>query len=173
MSKAFLRESDETNEAPLVAPVSPLPTGARNYVTVAGAKQMRNELQRLRAVERPKLRERSAQDSQSKLRLAALDERIRYLENSLLTAEVIKTTPGPSDTVRFGTTVIVREADGTMVQYRLVGVDETDPARGAISWASPLAQALMNARVGSQVAVATPGGPKVLTVVAVRYDADA
>lgn len=172
MSKAFLRESDEAPESQIAAPVSPLPAGARNYVTANGASRLREELTHLRTVERPVLATRSSQDPEARMRLAALDHRIRYLQQSLLTAEVVSVAPGATDIVRFGTTVIVREPDGTMMQYRLVGVDETDPARGAISWVSPLAQALMNARVGSQVEVVTPTGPKLLTIAAIRYDAD-
>lgn len=171
MSKAFVRESDEMHEPRLAAPVSPLPPGSRNYVTPSGVKRLREELTQLREVERPALA-RSTADAESKFRLAALDHRIRYLQQSLLTAEVVPLTPGATDAVRFGTTVIVREPEGTMMQYRLVGVDETDPARGAISWVSPLAQALMNAKVGARVEVTTPAGPKALTIAAIRYDAE-
>jgi transcription elongation factor GreB len=49
-------------------------------------------------------------------------------------------------------------------------VDEADPSQGAVSWISPIAQALMNARVGDQVQFATPGGSKKLTIVEIRYD---
>ncbi len=172
MSKAFVRESDEMHEPRLAAPVSPLPPGSRNYVTPSGAKRLREELTHLRDLERPALALRSPEDPEAKFRLAALDHRIRYLQQSLLTAEIVPLTPGATDAVRFGTTVIVREPEGTMMQYRLVGVDETDPARGAISWVSPLAQALMNAKVGARVEVTTPAGPKTLTIAAIRYDAE-
>jgi transcription elongation factor GreB len=172
MSKAFLRESDESHEPQLAAPVSPLPQGAPNYMTASGANRLREDLRRLRLEERPALLQRTEQDPEAKLHLAALDQRIRYLQQSLFSAEVVTVAAGPTDAVRFGTTVIVREPDGTMMQYRLVGVDETDPSRGAISWVSPLAQALMNARVGDQVSVTTPAGQKALTVVAIRYDVD-
>ena len=170
MSKAFLRESDEVPEPQLLLPVSPLPPGARNYITAAGAGRLREELNRLRLVERPGLVGKAQLDSDSKIRLAALDQRIRHLQQSLFSAEIVKVSPGPTDIVRFGTTIVVREPDGMVMQYRLVGVDETDPARGAISWASPLAQALMNAAVGAEVDVTTPSGTKSMKVVAIRYD---
>jgi transcription elongation factor GreB len=141
-------------------------------MTVAGATQLREELRLLRTVERPPLAARAASDHDARIRLAAIDQRIRYLQQSLVTAEIVKERPGPSDVVRFGCTVVVREPDGTMVQYRLVGVDETDPARGAISWVSPLAQALMNGRVGTTVELSTPAGPKRLAIVAARFDAE-
>jgi transcription elongation factor GreB len=170
MSKAFLRESDHEPEPTIAAPVSPLPAGARNYVTSAGAHRLREELRHLRTQARPPLAERASADPEAKAKLSAIDHRIRYLQQSLLTAEVVTLKPGAADAVRFGSTVIVRAEDGAVARYQLVGVDEADPARGAISYVSPLAQALMNAHKGQQVSVAAPGGGKTLTILDVRYE---
>ena len=163
MSKAFLRESDESQAAEIPAPISLLPPGARNYLTSAGAARLREELRNLRT-QRSALVTAAARDPEAKARLGAVDHRIRYLQQSLFSAEVIPLQSGPADTVRFGTTVVVRNRDGSVARYCLVGVDETDPSRGAISWVSPLAQALMNARKGHKVTVATPNGENVLTI---------
>jgi transcription elongation factor GreB len=170
MSKAFLRESDHDPEPTLAAPVSPLPTGARNYLTAAGAERLRDELRTLRLTTRPGLSAKAPRDGDAKARLAAVDHRIRYLQQSLLTAEIVDSKGGRPDAVRFGSTVIVRANDGSVARYRLVGVDETDPSRGDISYVSPLAQALMNARKGERVSVAAPGGSKTLTVLDIRFD---
>jgi transcription elongation factor GreB len=170
MSKAFLRESDDSPESAIPLPVAMLPPGARNYLTARGADGMRRELRRLRIEQRPPLAARAAAEPDAKRELAALDQRIRYLQQSLAGAEVVTTTAGPTDVVRFGTTVVVREPDGATATYRLVGVDEADPSQGAVSWISPIAQALMNARVGDRVQFATPGGTKNLTIVEIRYD---
>lgn len=170
MSKAFLRESDEATEPEIPVPVATLPPGARNYITAAGAARLRGRLRRMRQDLRPPLAARAASDPDAKAQLAALDQQIRTLQQSLFGAEVVALTPGPTDVVRFGTTVTVRERDGTKADYRIVGVDETEPEHGAISWVSPLAQALMNAHVGTHVQAVTPAGPKDLEIVAIRYE---
>jgi transcription elongation factor GreB len=72
--------------------------------------------------------------------------------------------------VRFGATVTVRETGGAESVYRIVGVDETDFERGWVSWLSPIARALLNAKVGQQVAFATPRGLAALEVTAVTYE---
>ncbi len=172
MSKAFLRESDHGHEPEAPPLVSPLPAGARNYLTATGAKRLREELRRLRSEQRPALVARAANDRDAKAELAALDHKIRYLQQSLLTAEIVAPTPGPTEVVRFGTSVTVEQGNAAPTRYRLVGVDEADPIHGAVSWISPLAQALMNRRVGDHVNVATPHGPTILTIVSIAYDAD-
>ncbi len=167
MSKAFVRESDSTDFSDVPAPVSPLPPGARNYLTAAGAQRLRDEIARLSTVERPPLA--AVDDPDSKRELKALDQRIRYLQQSLSTAEIVEPPAEPDDVVRFGATVTVRDARGEVSHYRLVGADETDPAEGAVSWLSPLAQALMNAREGDRVRFHAPAGEQVLEIVAVDY----
>jgi transcription elongation factor GreB len=75
------------------------------------------------------------------------------------------------DVVKFGAWVTVRSlADGKEVRYRIVGVDETDVARGWISWISPVAMALFNQEVGDRVKVALPSGQRELEIVDVTYD---
>jgi transcription elongation factor GreB len=53
--------------------------------------------------------------------------------------------------------------------YRIVGVDESDPARGMVSWISPIARALVSRRAGERVTVKLPAGEKSLRVVKVEY----
>lgn len=171
MSRAFVRESDEPRLPELPPLVSPLPPGARNYITPAGLERLRAELARLLNEERPTLAARAADDIDTKARLQLLDQRIRYLEQSARTAEV---TPPPvsgaSDVVRFGATVTVREPDGTLTRYRIVGVDETDLERNWVSWLTPIARALTNARVGDRVTFRAPRGAQQLEIVAVDYE---
>ncbi len=163
MSKAFTREDDAAEPA-RPAPVSLLPPGVKNYLTREGRDRLQAELARLRD-ERPVLVEGSLTDVELRGELAALDQRIHYLERSLANAEVVP-PPGPGDDrVRFGSTVTVRDPGGEESTYRLVGVDETDPARHEISWRSPLATALLNARPGQRVPFRTPSGPVELEVV--------
>src|SRR5262245_43306377 len=151
MSRAFVRESDAPQLPELPPYVSPLPPGAKNYLTPGGAQRLRDELARLRSTERPPLASAPADDIEAKHRLQVLDQRIRHLQESLRTAEITENPPGPTDVVRFGATVTVREATGTETRYRIVGVDETDLDRNWVSWLTPIARALLNAKRGDRV----------------------
>ena len=170
MSRAFVRESDVPQLPELPPVVSPLPLGARNYLTPGGAQRLREERARLHDIERPRLANAPADDIDSKRALQLLDQRIRYLQESLRTADITEITPGPTDTVRFGTTVTVREGDGQQTRYRIVGVDETDLERNWVSWLSPIARALMNAKPGQRLQFKAPRGMRELEIVAVEYE---
>ena len=170
MSRAFVRESDFPQLPELPPQVSPLPPGARNYLTPGGAKRLRDELARLLDSARPKLAAAPPDDIDAKRELQVLDQRIRYLQESLRTADVTDVSPGPTDVVRFGATVTVREANSPDVRYRIVGVDETDLDRNWVSWLSPIARALMNAKVGDRVTLKAPRGPRQLEIVAIEYE---
>lgn len=163
MSRAFVRESDFPQLPELPAQPSPLPPGTRNLLTARGAQRLREELARLLTVARPTLASAPADDTDAKRELQVLDQRIRYLQQSLATADVITLPAGPLDAVCFGATVDVRDASGDE-RYRIVGVDEADAAHGGISWLSPLARALLQARVGHRVMFKTPSGVKELEV---------
>jgi transcription elongation factor GreB len=169
MSKAFLRESDFDDAPDLPPPVSSLPPGAKNYLTTAGAGRLREELARLVEQERPPLAVR-AHDPEAKPELRALDQRIRYLQESLRTGEVVAPAGGDDGIVRFGSTVTVRDQAGEESHYQLVGVDETDPSGGRMSWTSPLARALQHARRGERVVFQSPAGARELEIVAVEND---
>jgi transcription elongation factor GreB len=165
MSKAFTRE-DDTPDVPVpMAIASPVPRGFKNYLTTDGAARLQAERTRLHEEERPKLVAAAASDPEVKRELAALDQRIRYLQQSLATAEVV-TPPGPgADKVQFGSTVTVRDAHGVQSVYRIVGVDEADFERNEVSWLSPIAKALMNAKVGQKVPFKFPKGAAELEIV--------
>ncbi len=169
MSKAFLRESDFDDSPDLPPAASPLPPGARNYLTPAGARRLQAELAHLVEQARPPLAART-HDPEAKRELRLLDQRIRYVQHSLSTAHIV--APSAADTddgiVRFGSTVTVRAPGGGESRYQLVGVDEADPAEDRVSWLSPLARALLNARVGERVVFHAPAGPRELEILAVE-----
>jgi transcription elongation factor GreB len=169
MSKAFLRESDFADFTEIPPPVSALPSGAKNYMTARGVERLQSQLAGLVA-ERPAMFTESVGDPEAKRALQTLDQRIRYLRESLRTAEIVPAPDHPDDRVRFGATVAVRESKGEVSHYRIVGVDEADPDRGLINWTSPIARALLNARQGEKVTFATPVGPKVLEIIEVAYE---
>jgi transcription elongation factor GreB len=169
VSKAFVREFEDEPEEPLfVRQATPLPPGVKNYMTEDGAKRVREELERLIQVERPLLA-RLTEDLDAKRELQAVNQRVRILQQTIESAEVVIPT-GEPDLVRFGVTVTVREPEGTEASYRLVGIEETDTDKGWISWQSPLAKALMNARPGDTVTFASPSGPRNLTILSLKYE---
>ena len=170
MSQAFVREPDIPQLPELPPLVSPLPPGAKNYMTAGGVQRLREDLARLVDGERPRLVAAPPEDIDAKTKLQILDQRIRYLQDSLRMAEVVTPPEGATDVVRFGGTVTVRENDGVETRYRIVGVDETDLDRNRVSWLSPIARALNNARVGQRVIFKVPRGQKELEIVRVEYE---
>jgi transcription elongation factor GreB len=155
MSKAFTRESDDLPErSVLKRPASSLPPGAKNYFTTDGLDKLRRELEELT----------SETDSPS------VRQRIFEIQQSLESAVAAPPPPPPWDQVLFGATVTVRDQQGGESTYRIVGVDETDMDRDWISWVSPLAKALLKARVGDHVRFRAPVGNQELEIIAVRYD---
>jgi transcription elongation factor GreB len=152
-----------------------------NYLTPAGARQLAEELQRLVSVERPKVvrevAEAAAQGDRSenaeyiygKKRLREIDRRVMFLTKRLDSAVVVRPEELGGDVVRFGAVVEVRDEEGQQKRYFLVGPDESDPARGKLSFQSPMGQALMKRRVGDVVIVKRPAGEIELEIVSLEY----
>jgi transcription elongation factor GreB len=170
VSKAFTRESDELPEDSKPPRHSPLlPSGKKNYLTPDGARRLREELDQLIQTERPQL---AALDVDNRKRqLAMINQRIERLQRSLQSAEIVPPPSAGEDTVRFGAFVTVRSTNGEVSQYRIVGVDETDPDRGWVSWLSPIARALLNARSGQCIRLELPSGEERLDILSVNYEA--
>jgi transcription elongation factor GreB len=183
MNKAFTRENDAVDDDdPVAAP--PLPAGTRNYMTPGGFARLSAELERLVKRERPELvatvawaasngdRSENGDYIYGKKRLREIDRRIRFLIRRLDVAEVVDPAARRDDTdqVFFGATVTYAGAGGGEREVAIVGVDEIDPARGYVSWVSPLARALIRARVGDAVLLHTPGGSEEIEILDVRYE---
>jgi transcription elongation factor GreB len=75
-----------------------------------------------------------------------------------------------ADQVFFGATVTYADRSGRERTVSIVGVDEVDPARGRVSWISPVAKALLKARAGDTVRVQTPAGAAEIEVLEIRYE---
>lgn len=174
MSKAFTREDDSDDAPPPPRPVSLLPPGTRNLLTASGARRLREELARLAHTGRPALQAAAngtgLAAADAKEELQRVDQRIAHLEQCLATAEIAAPLPPPHDTVRFGATVTVRDPKGAASTYRIVGADEADFERNEVSWLSPIARALLNARLGQKVPFKFPSGATQLEVVAITYE---
>ncbi len=157
---------------------------AKNYITPAGFRRLQDELARLWKEERPPVvstvawaagngdRSENGDYIYGKKRLREIDRRIRYLSKSLDRAVVVDNAGKVHDRVRFGATVtFVHEDTGDERVVTIVGVDELDAGDARVSWRSPLARALLTAKVGDTVTLRAPRGLERLEIVAVRYDA--
>lgn len=181
MSKAFTRELEDQDDAPPEAAAEP-PAPARNYITPAGHRRLKEELAALWEVERPKLvetiawaasngdRSENADYIYGKRRLREVDRRIRFLSKRLEAAVVVDNAGRDDDRVFFGATVTYLDRAGIERTVSIVGVDEVDPGRGRISWVSPVAKALLGAREGDVATVRTPAGTEEIELTAVRYE---
>ena len=132
MSRAFVKEDvDLPERSGRKRSASGLPPGATNYITARGAKRLRDELQKLRA--------------------ANAGERVIELEQILASVHVVDPPDAPSHSVMFGATVAVKDKKGATETFTIVGVDELNFERDAISWISPLGKALLAADMGDWI----------------------
>ena len=164
MSRAFVKESEE-DLADGELPERPL-SAHPNYVTPQGLVGLRTRLAALDA-ERDRLQ--AADDSRERQRLLEVKRDIRYFNAQIDRAEPVDPAAQPHDEVHFGATVTLLDDNGARHVFRIVGDDEADAARNIISWATPLARALIGARVGDSVKWQRPDGATDVEVVAIDY----
>jgi transcription elongation factor GreB len=160
MSRAFVREDDFAESAPL-RPLPALPAGVKNYITREGMEALRSEFANLEA-ERARVAA-----SKDRAQASDLDQRIARLGEILSSVTVVEATT--AEDVRFGATVTVKYPAGDVETFKIVGVNEIDLERSHISWQSPLAKALMNAKAGEVVTFKAPAGVQQLAIVAIEY----
>jgi transcription elongation factor GreB len=182
MSKAFTKESDADDDGDDDSPSGALPADFKNYITPAGLQRLHDEATRLWRVERPKLvdiiawaasngdRSENGDYIYGKRRLREIDRRLRFLNKHIDSAVVVDNAGRTHDTVYFGATVTVADESGAERTVSIVGVDESDPGRGRVSWISPIATALLKGSVGDIVTLKTPRGSEELEIVDVRYE---
>ena len=154
----------------------------KNYITPGGFRRLQEELAHLWKVERPPVvttvtwaagngdRSENGDYIYGKKRLREIDRRIRYLSKCLDSATVVDNAGKTLQQVRFGATVTISNEAGEEREVTIVGVDELDAGDTKVSWRSPLARALLTAKVGDTVTLRAPRGPEELEIVAVRYD---
>ncbi|PPK42226.1 transcription elongation factor GreA [Trinickia symbiotica] len=152
-------------------------------LTKRGADQLRDELQRLKSVERPSvihsIAEARAQGDLSenaeydaaKEKQGFIEGRIAEIESKLAAAQVIDPALLDADgRVVFGSTVQLEDLDsGDIVTYQIVGDDEADIDHGLISISSPIARALIGKSDGDVAQVQAPGGVREYEIISVRY----
>lgn len=153
-------------------------------MTPACAAQMRAELRDLLYVKRPDTvrrvadaaaegdRSENAEYIYGKRHLRKIDSRIHFLTKRIENAAIVdpvaqgETAAGR---VLFGATVTVEDEDGGKTRYCIVGIDESNGAKGLVSWQSPIGRALMRKEVGDVATVKTPSGTRELDILAIEY----
>lgn len=164
MSRAFVKDDNEdlpSEELP-ERPVNSEP----NYVTRGGLEKLRSKVDKLHA-EHTRLK--GAGEDFDRPRLAQIERDLRYYQARLEAAILVDDSSQPKDEVHFGASVQTEDAQGAVHTFLIVGEDEADVARGRVSWQSPLAQALMGAKVGDTVTWNRPAGNTTLKVLEIHY----
>ncbi len=169
---------DDDDEVPVPGRLS----GINQYVTRNGLARMEAELRQLLRLERPSVveivswaagngdRSENGDYLYGKKRLREIDRRIRFLEKRIDKALVVDPAAQPHrDRVFFGAMVTFLDEEDESRTVTIVGVDEADMERGEISLASPVARALLGARIGDEVVLRMPGRTSLLEVTAIVY----
>lgn len=152
-------------------------------LTTLGAQKLREELQRMKSAERPRIinaiaearahgdLKENAEYHAAKEQQSFIEGRIADIESQLSNAQIIDvTTLNANGRVVFGTTVdLVDEESGDKVTYQIVGDLEADIKQGKISVSSPIARALIGKEEGDVATVRAPAGERNYEIVAVRY----
>ncbi len=151
-------------------------------MTVAGEKALREELEHLKKVERPRITKAIAEAREhgdlkenaeyhaAKEQQSLNEGRVSELEDLLSRAEIIDVAKLSGDTVKFGATVELADEDtDEESKYQIVGDQEADVKLGKISISSPIARALIGKSEGDSAEVSAPGGPKSYEILSVKF----
>jgi transcription elongation factor GreA len=154
-------------------------------MTKGGLLRLKQELKRLKNVERPKIVKEiaearshgdlseNAEYHAAKEKQSHVEGRIQQVEHWIATAEVIDVSKLTGDRVVFGATVTIEDSDGgDEVTYQIVGELEADLKQGRISVTSPIARALIGKSEGDSAVVRSPGGEKEYEIKSVEFVED-
>ncbi len=159
----------------------PLKPGSK-YITAEGKKRLSDEFEFLWRSKRPEVtaalaaaaaegdRSENAEYIYRKKQLREIDSRIHHLKERLEHIVVVDGKPDDVSRIFFGAWVRLEDENGSIFDYRIVGPDEFDPARGLISMDSPLARALMKKSEGDEVIVKRPKGEACFVIARVQYE---
>ena len=152
------------------------------FITPEGFARIRSEYEQLFGTERPKLvetiswaagngdRSENGDYIYGRKRLREIDRRLGYLSKVMKNAKVVNPASQPDrDVIRFGATVELADEDDERRILTLVGDDEADAGAGRIAWGSPMARALVGARIGDERTVRLPAGEKSWEVMGIDY----
>jgi len=152
----------------------------RTPMTRPGYEKLRDELDRLKRVDRPTITRaigearahgdlsENAEYHAAREKQGFIEGRIAELEAKVGAAEVIE-PPTSGDRVTFGSTVLLEDEAGKEVRYQIVGSDEAEPPKGRISILAPLARTLIGKSVGDTVTAQLPGGTKTFEILKANF----
>ncbi|MFM9912877.1 MAG: GreA/GreB family elongation factor [Methylophilaceae bacterium] len=165
MSRAFLNEDKfaESGDELVERPVS----AQANYVTATGFQLLQDAAETLTALRGELIKQKD--DAFAKQKKAEVERDLRYYSARLESAVVVDTSTHPQNEIRFGAVVGVEDEDGQLLEFTIVGEDEADIAQHKVSWASPLAKALIGHKVGDSVNWKRPAGAMNLEITTIRY----
>ena len=165
MSRAFVKEND-LEHAGIDIPERPL-SDEPNYVTPNGLILLNKKIEALE-IERINLKQQK-DDSIIKQKIAAVERDMRYYAARIESA--ILTIPKEEDisTVLFGAKVTVKDENGKISTFEIVGEDEADILQGKVSYLSPLAEALIGSKIGDEVTWEKPIGDTFLNIQKINY----
>jgi transcription elongation GreA/GreB family factor len=161
MSRAFVKETDG-EDVIFDLPDRPI-SQHKNFVTARGLALIEDEVSQLRTA----LGDAQARNDRGAM--AELSRDLRYWTARHSNAELVPPATD-TDTVRFGLSVTIERDDGRRQTFRIVGQDESDPARGLLSYVAPLAVALTGKSVGDRV-MSGPGEVEIISIETVSDDA--
>ncbi|GLQ49513.1 GreA/GreB family elongation factor [Dyella flava] len=166
MSRAFVKDDDgDAQDALPELPLSEHP----NHITPRGIAMLRERLAATRA-RRDALKGSENNTLDQERELASLERELRWLNTRVASAIEMDLSKQPRDRVAFGAIVTVDSAEGER-RWQIVGEDEADAEHGLVSYVSPLAKALLGARVGDEVRWERPAGDMMIEVLRIDYDA--
>jgi len=151
------------------------------YITAEGASRLREEVQYLWRQLRPEVvkalaaaaaegdRSENAEYTYRKKQLGGIDRRIRYLSKRIDIMKIVDRAPTDVSVIRFGAHITLHTSSQGQVDYRIVGVDETDAAKGYISIDSPIARALLGKTIGDRAEVKLPECTAQIRVLDIHY----
>jgi len=152
-------------------------------MTVRGHELLQAELKKLKSVDRPAVIQaiaearahgdlkENAEYHAAKDQQGFIEARIKELEAKLSNLQIIDVTAiDAKGKIVFGSTVeLLDQGSGEEISYKLVGEDEADIKLGLISFASPIARALIGKNEGDEISFSAPGGEKQFEVIEIRY----
>lgn len=153
-----------------------------NYITPEGEKALRNELNHLWKIERPKItaivheaakngdRSENGDYIYGKKRLREIDKKVSFISKRLKQLIIVSENPTNKNKIYFGAWVSVSYENGDIKKYRIVGPDEFDLNENKISIDSPLAKALIGKEVNDTILFKTPKSLQEVSIKSIHYE---
>ncbi len=148
MSRGFVKEEDQ-EEPLMIPPRAAIPDGVINYVTPNGLAELKREL---RDLEFDRANTVAENDTEKRRAQSLIDGKINLLKERLNTARMINLEDQPTDEIRFGAHIKLKnKTSGQLQEFQIVGVDEADIKNKKIAFVAPIARAITGKKVGERV----------------------